>query len=111
MHTSKAVFRCGARHAILVLLATVLYGASGALAVPYVGLAAKLAVLGDFTATNTGSMTFDGDLGVYPATSIADLSQIAITGTIPPDRCGRGTGSSRWHFGVRDSRAWHPGSA
>ena len=82
MHTYNAGLRRRAQPTILILLAALLSVPSAAWAIPYLASAASFAVLGASTVTNTGPTTIMGNLGVYPGTSITDLSQITITGMV-----------------------------
>ncbi|MGB6874709.1 MAG: ice-binding family protein [Candidatus Acidiferrales bacterium] len=69
------------------------------------GSAAGFAVLGGSTVTNTGATTLDGNLGLYPGTSITGSASITITGVIDNDNGAAETAQGNLLTAINDLSA------
>ena len=65
----------------LALLTVILEGGSARGAVP-LGTAASFAVLANTTITNTGASTINGDVGLYPGTSVTGFGTVTRSGAL-----------------------------
>jgi hypothetical protein len=82
MKARKMLLQRSARPVGLVSLSVLLSTTAPALAVPFLGSAQSFAVLGASAVTNTGATAIEGDLGVYPGSSIIGSGTISLIGTV-----------------------------
>lgn len=80
MKTARTFLRRSARLIAIVPFAAFLYSPSPAAAAPFLGTAEQFAVLGASDVTNTTATTINGDVGVYPGSSITGTADITLIG-------------------------------
>jgi type VI secretion system secreted protein VgrG len=67
---------------VIPLLLTLAFGAAQASTAPSLGSARDFAILGGSTVTNTGATTIQGDLGLWPGTSVTGSSDFVLQGVL-----------------------------
>jgi len=81
MRTPRDLARRYIGWAFALPFGVLLCASSPASATAFLGSAQNFAVLGNQSVSNTGPTTLNGDLGLYPGTSITDVTQITLVGS------------------------------
>lgn len=99
---------------LAVALFAVLGGGRAAAAAatpPTLGTTSSFGVLAGSTVTNTGPSVIDGDLGLYPGTSITGFPPGLVNGTIHPTDAGAQQAQSDLGIAYDDAAGRAPGAA